>query len=157
MGLDGNPSWITTLGILNRDKIERRLAKGELLRNARRKSDGRFDIEPDSYDLTAGKAVWKEPTRNVETRFYNCNPQSDQQPTVTVRPGQMIFVITDEDILMPLDLCGTVYPRNSLATEGILAFHAGHIDPGYEGPVMIRLINMRMTRSSGCVRLRMSH
>lgn len=67
----------------------------------------------------------------------------DREPTVTLDPGQMIFVITHEDILMPRDVVGTVYSRNSLALKGILALNAGHIDPGFEGPIVIRLINLR--------------
>ena len=138
------------MGILNRDEIERRLEKGELSRYARRKNDGRFDIEPASYDLTAGKAVWKEPIKAnskgvVETRSYNPGRPIDEQLTVSVAPGQMIFVITQEDILMPVNLCGGVYLRNNLAREGILALNAGHVDPGFEGPIVIRLINLRAT------------
>jgi len=45
--------------------------------------------------------------------------------------------------VMPTSLCGTVYSRNSLALAGILALNAGHVDPGYEGPIVIRLINLR--------------
>ena len=46
---------------------------------------------------------------------------------------------------MPSCLCGTVYSRNSLALAGILALNAGHVDPGYKGPIAIRLINLRAT------------
>jgi len=55
----------------------------------------------------------------------------------------MIFVVSYEEIKMPLDLCGTVYSRNSLAQKGILALNAGHIDPGFKGPITIKLINLR--------------
>jgi len=55
----------------------------------------------------------------------------------------MIFVITHEEINMPTNLCGTVYSRNSLAQQGILALNAGHIDPGFHGPITIKLINLR--------------
>ena len=141
------------MGVLNRDEINRRLEKGGLLRNPRRGEDGQFDIEADSYDLTAGKALWKESTRKgrkgrggpVETLSYLPEQPRDKQPTLTVQPGQMVFVITHEDILMPIDLCGTVYSRNKLARDGILALNAGHVDPGYEGPIVIRLINLRAT------------
>lgn len=139
------------MGVLNRDEIERRLKKGGLLRNPRLSEDGRFDVEADSYDLTAGKALWKESTRKgrkgrggpVETLSFLPGQPRDKQPTVTIQPGQMIFVITREDILMPLDLCGTVYSRNNVAMAGILALNAGHVDPGYDGPIVIRLINLR--------------
>jgi deoxycytidine triphosphate deaminase len=137
-------------GVLNHDEIVRRLEKGELLRGVRRLPSGEYDVESDSYDLTAGKAVWKEPRAGtqkgtVETRAYVVEGSLVAQPTVTVQPGQMIFVITHEDILMPVGLCGTVYSKNNLAGEGILALNAGHVDPGYEGPIVIRLINLRAT------------
>ena len=45
--------------------------------------------------------------------------------------------------MMPQNLCGTVYSRNSLALKGILALNAGHVDSGYIGPIAIRLINLR--------------
>jgi hypothetical protein len=57
----------------------------------------------------------------------------------------MIFVITHEDVVLPAELCATVYSRNALAKSGILALNAGHVDPGYEGPIIIRLINLRAT------------
>jgi deoxycytidine triphosphate deaminase len=138
------------MGILNRDEIERRLKMGGLLRYARINTDGQFDLEPASYDLTAGKAVWREPSRkdekgSVQTQSYKRDEPLEKQPTVTVQPGQMIFVITREEVCMPTTLSGTVYSMNSLAREGILALNAGHVDPGYEGPIVIRLINLRAT------------
>ena len=134
------------MGVLNRTEIEERLNRGELLRNPRRGNGGRFDIEKDSYDLSAGTAIWKERRRSggdVKTLHYSHQPSILPQPTLTVPPGQMIFVVTREDIIMPSGLCGTVYSRNSLALAGILALNAGHVDSGYEGPIVIRLINLR--------------
>ena len=137
------------MGVLNSQEIERRLNKMQLILNARPGENGRrFDIQNDSYDLSAGTAVWKTPTSNryggnVETLSYSPDAQGNMQPTVTVQPGQMIFVVTREDIVMPPELCGTVYSRNSLALAGILALNAGHVDSGYQGPIVIRLINLR--------------
>ena len=136
------------MGVLTRMQLESRINNGGLLRNPRRNDDGRLDIEADSYDLSAGTAVWKQRSgerkeQAVKTLQYSPESSEGAQPTVTVQPGQMIFVVTFEDVLMPLDLCGTVYSRNRLALQGILALNAGHVDPGYEGPITIRLINLR--------------
>jgi deoxycytidine triphosphate deaminase len=138
------------MGNLNRDEILRRLQRGELIKGARRLSDGKFDVEADSYDLSAGTAVRKERDSggekgNVTTVSHMPGSPLSEQPTVTVQPGQMIFVVTSESVLCPTDLCATVYSRNSLAAEGILLLNAGHVDPGFEGPIVIRLINLRMT------------
>src|SRR5216684_3284162 len=128
-------------GVLNHDEIARRVEKGELLRGARRLASGEYDIEPDSYDLTAGKVVWKEPRdgiRNgtVETKIYTSDRAQTEQETLTVQPGQMVFVITHEDVVLPKEICATVYSRNNLAGEGILALNAGHVDPGFVGPIV---------------------
>jgi len=135
------------MGILNKDEITRRLMKGELLIRARKDNIGNFDIEPDSYDLTAGAAVWKEELPNdkyeIKTELYTDGYPDEQQPTITVQPGQMIFVITQEEVNLPLEICGTVYSRNNIALEGILGLNAGHVDPGYRGPIVIRLINLK--------------
>ena len=137
------------MGVLNSQEIEKRLNKMQLIRNPRRGQNGRpLGMQDDSYDLSAGTAVWKTPTKDryggsVETRSYLLETPGHLQPTVTVLPGQMIFVVTHEDIAMPRCLCGTVYSRNSLALAGILALNAGHVDSGYHGPIVIRLINLR--------------
>jgi hypothetical protein len=57
----------------------------------------------------------------------------------------MVFVITREEVNLPLTICGSVYSRNNIALEGILALNAGHVDPGYRGPIVIRLINLKAT------------
>ena len=139
------------MGVLNRQAIEGYLRNEQLILNPRPGKNGlQFDIENASYDLSAGTAIWKTPTTdryggNIETRSYSPEPAANVQPTVTVQPGQMIFIVTREDISMPSGLCGTVYSRNSLALAGILALNAGHVDPGYKGPIAIRLINLRAT------------
>ncbi len=137
------------MGTLNKSEITRRLEKGELLIRARKDNDGLFDVEPDSYDLTAGVAVWKEELQQnrYEIRIVMCEDgcSIEKHPTITVQPGQMIFVITREEVNLPLDICGTVYSRNNIALEGILALNAGHVDPGYKGPIVIRLINLKAT------------
>jgi hypothetical protein len=46
----------TYIGTLNRSEIMRRLDRGELLRNARKLSNGHWDLQPASYDLSAGIA-----------------------------------------------------------------------------------------------------
>jgi deoxycytidine triphosphate deaminase len=138
------------MGVLNKDEITRRLNRGELVKGARRTPDGRFDVEPASYDLMTGKVVYKQPSvadkkGEVVTQSYDPHSSPDNQPTVTLQPGQMIFVITHEELQLPEDICGTVLSRNKLAKDGILALNAGHVDPGYTGPILIRLISLRAT------------
>ena len=132
------------MGVLTKNEIKAYLEKGELLSNPRRKEDGEYDIQPDSYDLTAGKAVWKDSNGSVSgPLLYHPNSSAEEQETHCLLPGEMVIVITYENILMPMELCGTVYTKNHIAMAGILALNAGHVDPGYLGPIVIRLINIR--------------
>ena len=132
------------MGVLTKNEIVTYLAKDELLSNPRILEDGTFDVQPDSYDLTAGKAVWKEPDGKVSRPLlYHPDLSVEKQETHCLLPGEMVIVITHEEVLMPMELCGTVYTKNRLAMAGILALNAGHVDPGYHGPIVIRLINIR--------------
>lgn len=140
------------MGLLNKAELDRRIRKGELIRNPRLRSDGSPDLQPASYDLTAGRAVWKElnstskaaGTQIVEELYEPSYPHG-RQAHVSLQPGQMMSVITHEEVIMPEELCGTVYSKNSLALNGIFAFNSGHVDPGFSGPIVIRLINLRST------------
>ena len=75
------------MGILNKTQIEQLIDQGELVRYPRRK-EGALDIQPDSYDLTAGKAIWKNSVGDVSPPllYDPCLPTEKQQ-THTVRPG----------------------------------------------------------------------
>ena len=132
------------MGVLTKNEIIAYLAKDELLSNPRILEGGTFDVQPDSYDLTAGKAVWKESDGKVSRPLlYHPDLSVEKQETHCLLPGEMVIVITHEEVLMPMNLCGTVYTKNRLAMDGILALNAGHVDPGYRGPIVIRLINIR--------------
>lgn len=127
--------------ILNRVKIREGIKKGELIVNALHGNDGEPVVEAASYDLRAGILLWRDRhSGDLETRSFDQN--QPVQPTVTLQPGQMIFVITHEELKLSATVSGTVYSRNRLQKENVLALNAGHVDPGYEGPILIRLINL---------------
>ena len=137
------------MSTLSQHELRERIGRGELIRNPRKINGRQVDLQPASYDLSAGRVVWSEPKdgsshgRIRREVTYDETPHTIGQPYVLVQPGQMVAVITREDLVLPLDLCGTVYSKNSLALNGIFAFNAGHVDPGYQGPIVIRLINLR--------------
>jgi dUTPase len=68
-----------------------------------------------------------------------------EPPVVTLRPGQMVIVVGYEELQLPKNICGTVYSRNRLQKDNILALNAGHVDPGFQGQIIIRLINLGST------------
>ena len=48
------------MGVLTQKYIIDELNKGKLLKNARKKENGEFDVEAASYDLSIGTAVCKK-------------------------------------------------------------------------------------------------
>jgi deoxycytidine triphosphate deaminase len=138
------------MSVIANQELTEYFSKGLLIRNPRYKSKEVFDIEVASYDLMAGEAIWKDEGKKVwEKRTGRCSydegKDMHKQKTVTLKPGQMMFVVTHEDVCLPKHIYATVYSRNKLSRDGILALNAGHIDPGFQGPIIIRLINLKST------------
>ena len=135
---EGKPRYMP---ILNRPKIQSLLKYGHLVRNPDLDADGTFKVEAASYDLRVGTLLWLESdTQEVRRRDFDAGTPSPD--SFTLQPGQMVFVVTLEDLVLPPTICGTVYSRNRLQKDNILALNAGHVDPGYDGPIMIRLVNL---------------
>lgn len=129
--------------ILSKKEIERRVSSGELIRDPRRDEKRKLLVESASYDLSVGTILWKDrDSGEVKQLDFDGAKSESAQNFITLQPGQMVLVISKEDLIMPLSVCGTVYSRNRLQKENILALNAGHVDPGYEGPIIIRLINL---------------
>jgi deoxycytidine triphosphate deaminase len=127
--------------ILNGPTIQKRVKNNELIVNALYGPDGEAVVEAASYDLRAGIVLWRErDSSELEVRYFT--EGQPIQPFVTLQPGQMIFVISHEELKLDASVSGTVYSRNKLQKENVLALNAGHVDPGYEGPILIRLINL---------------
>jgi deoxycytidine triphosphate deaminase len=130
--------------ILSAPELRKKITAGWLVLNASVTGKGEPDVQAASYDLRAGIALWKDKdSHELKSLFYDLNVTN--QPVVTLLPGQMLFVITHEELNLPPDICGTVYSRNRLQKKNILALNAGHVDPSYRGPIIIRLINLGQT------------
>jgi len=127
--------------ILNKIRIRELVAQIGLIRNPQRLQGGQLAVETASYDLRAGSVLWRE-RGSSDVKIERFDENKETQPVVTLQSGQMVFVITHEELQLPGSICGTVYSRNKLQKENILALNAGHIDPGYDGPIIIRLINL---------------
>jgi deoxycytidine triphosphate deaminase len=133
--------------IMHEAEIARHFDSGELVVQPRKKGD-KYDTQPASYDLAAGRAVWKEikEGKGILHEFgYRPELPFAEQHTIQLQPGQLIWVISQEELNVPIDCCATVFPKNHLAMAGVFAFNVGHVDPGYRGPIIIRLISLRST------------
>ena len=92
-------------------------------------------VQPSSIDLHIGKI---------------CVPaeRSSQEPTTIVKgrhplpPGQTAIVTTLEHMHMPAKLAAIGFPPSHVSVQGILMTNPGHVDPGYDGPMHLTVINM---------------
>jgi deoxycytidine triphosphate deaminase len=93
-------------------------------------------IQASSYDLRVGTVF-------LNGRILKWSNSEQQQ--VTIRPGGIFSFFTHEELQLPPSVMATAFPRNFWSSQGLLVLNPGHIDPGYRGPLTVRLINIRST------------
>lgn len=60
-------------------------------------------------------------------------------------PGGIISLFTLEELDLPDDIAATAFAMNVMSSEGVLVLNPGHVDPGFRGPLTVRIINIRAT------------
>jgi len=76
-------------------------------------------------------------------------PSPDEQPTIesgskkswTIKPGQMIVIVTLEKVSMPQNFIGTVFGANNIMMKGLLIVNPGIITSGHKREVTFYAIN----------------
>lgn len=116
------------MAIIPAQIIQNELAGGRLIKNA-----DPANIEACSYDLRIGTVFFDGQSIN--------NSQGNSQNHV-LSPGGMLSMFTLEELHLPDNICATVFPINKQSSRGLLVLNPGHIDPGYTGPVSIRVLNI---------------
>lgn len=114
--------------ILPAQKIDQEISAGRLILNA-----SALNIEACSYDLRIG-TVFKD--------GQAISSSASGLQSFVLRPGEMLSMFTLEDISLPDNICATVFPINSQSSKGLLVLNPGHIDPGYKGPISVRVLNI---------------
>ena len=62
--------------------------------------------------------------------------------SVTLKEGETAVVRTAESFKLDKQHAAFVFPASSVSIQGLLMTNPGHVDPGYEGPVHVTVINM---------------
>src|SRR6266849_1312626 len=93
-------------------------------------------LQPASYDMKIGRVAATVPK--------NGDPRIDlEEERVLVVPGYAPAVIwTLEEVKLPLYLAGHFGVNSSLSRRGLFASVGIQIDPGYEGPLSVSLMNL---------------
>jgi deoxycytidine triphosphate deaminase len=118
-------------GILTKADIENEVRTNNLISNFVATS-----LSPCSYDLRIG-TIFLDDKIIKET--------ADGIRQVILQPGEIISVFTLEELSMPSNVAGTAFAINAMSSDGLLVLNPGHIDPGFKGPLSVRLINIRAT------------
>lgn len=112
-------------------------------------------VQSASIDLHVGKVYHRgrvvlEPNRDRRPTGFLASicRVSGRNRSYSVPPGQMVIVETRERLTMPPDLVGIVTEPNYLVGKGLLLLMSGHVDPGYEGTLTVRLVNLRRNEYS---------
>lgn len=62
-----------------------------------------------------------------------------------VDPGEVVFVLTEERLDLPVDIMAQLSPKRKLSHAGILTLGGFCIDPGYRGRLLLGLFNLSST------------
>ncbi|OGE25784.1 hypothetical protein A3H85_01375 [Candidatus Daviesbacteria bacterium RIFCSPLOWO2_02_FULL_40_8] len=143
------------MAVLGLDQVLKRIKKDKLLENL-----GARELEnPEGVgvDLRLGSVhkiikggafieadgkVGLGKRKGVTTKeIYRFDPDSDNQKTLTVKPGDYYLVQTWESLNTPQDLMPIVYVRSSLFRAGLLLLNT-KTDPGYQGGLTMGLTNL---------------
>jgi deoxycytidine triphosphate deaminase len=140
-------------------RYQGQLRKEEILQIAdrlvspRRRNDDKV-YQAASLDLTVG-AIFTQRDGEADAVGLDADPSvnvpDDEQPYVLLSPGEVAIVVTREEISLPLNIIANSLPVMSRTRDGILVLSHGHIDPGYRGYLVVRLLNM----SSSAYKLRL--
>jgi dCTP deaminase len=93
-------------------------------------------VQAASLDLTIGDIFI--PGNDADKPGGSRSPRSK----VSLREGRVAVIRTQEVLAMPSDLVGLGFPPSSLSIQGVLMTNPGQIDPGYQGPLHLTVINM---------------
>jgi deoxycytidine triphosphate deaminase len=62
---------------------------------------------------------------------------------IIIEPGEIVSVLTLEELNLPGDVAATAFAINSQSREGLMVLNPGHVDPGFRGPLSVKAINLR--------------
>lgn len=92
-------------------------------------------VQPSSIDLQIGKVSFPaEPSSRKPDEFTSGRHK--------LMPGETAIVTTLEHLHMPANLAAIGFPPSHISVQGLLMTNPGHVDPGYNGPMHLTVINM---------------
>ena len=120
-------------GILTREDILAEITADRLIKYAIPEG-----VQACSYDLRIGTIFFEDKI------LRKSSSEQDQDPVI-LGPGGIISLLTLEELDLPKDIAATAFALNVMSSHGVLVLNPGHVDPGFRGPLTVRIINIRLT------------
>jgi dCTP deaminase len=98
----------------------------------------------DPYDASAVKSCCYELSVGEEAFVTGENAETVRLKnggTVAIPPGQVVLVLTQETLKMPLDAVGLLSIRFGFKARGLINVSGFHVDPGFEGKLVFSMYN----------------
>lgn len=92
------------------------------------------NLEPASVDLTLGSEAFRASDDDKITL--------GEADALTLPPGEMALVLTREQLELGTSIAGNIGLRSYFARKGIDLLSGPQVDPGFEGPLHIVLLNL---------------
>ncbi len=127
------PQTTHTVSILRYEDIEDELRNGRLISHHTTSS-----IQPSNYDLRVGTVFRDGQIINQE------HQRAGEQ--FIIQPGEIVSLLTMEELHLPTDTIAIAFPMNKWSSEGLLVLNPGYVDPGFNGPLSVKIVNLRKTR-----------
>jgi len=127
------PQAVYQVSILRYEDIEEELRNGRLITQHAAAS-----IQPSSYDLRVG-------TIFRDGQIINQDHEKARDQFV-IQPGEIVSLLTMEEVHLPDDMVAIAFPMNKWSSEGLLVLNPGYVDPGFNGPLSVKIVNLRKTR-----------
>lgn len=111
---------------------------------------GRFEMAISASNVIANGFVVNGAQSNAHVGSYNVtvrdivsNGEIVNSSDYTLKPQQMVVVVSKERIRLDAEHIAFAHPKTSLCRSGILALNTGIIDPEYDGYISTVIINFR--------------
>lgn len=98
----------------------------------------------DPYDDSAVNACCYELGVGEEAFVTGENAEKinlKKRGSIAIPPGQVVLILTDETLKMPLDAIGFLSIRFGLKARGLINVSGFHVDPGFHGKLVFSMYN----------------
>lgn len=91
-------------------------------------------IKSASYDLSVGNEYRFSSEKEIK--------RLGTDGKIKIPPYSLCYLLTEESLNLPNDVCAFVFQRHGIVREGVLMYPQPPIDPGYKGKLYVLLHNL---------------